>query len=390
MSIIGEECTILTVIDLRDDMYKRRIDVIEIDDGVIYYAEELKTRGADSVCIYGCSLDDGAEQLLSCFVFDDSGYYQHYYTGKNSIIILFENSGSTVWIVKIDKKTGSEMYRRRIPLIGAFCDCVAVDDDNILIYTKSDNEHKDMFNRCLESTNCSLIAHLYDLSKCERYFVRDFETVMLVRNNMQTFTANGEEWMLLNDSFGNAKEKQRIIQKLSISDNELEESIRVISKNAFLSAVRKKEHDTKPKKIVTAGSKGSVQLECICGENILLRARSFVNTAESYCSIPRFGGKITNVLDINGEAFFTDSDEGKVYSISRTGDETELIGRINSDVHITYPVSIGRLVKCIYDRYVIGETKGEKDYITVYDSELDMKDVYQASGTIKGSVLVLY
>ena len=70
MGIIREECTILTVIDLRDDMYKRRIDVIEIDDGVIYYAEELNSRGSDSVCVYGYSFDESAEQLMSCFVFN--------------------------------------------------------------------------------------------------------------------------------------------------------------------------------------------------------------------------------------------------------------------------------------------------------------------------------
>ena len=371
-------------------MYKRRIDVIEIDDGVIYYAEELKTRGADSVCIYGYSFDENAEQLMSCFVFDDAGYYQHYYTGKNSIIVLFENSGSTVWIVKIDKKTSGEVYRKRIPLIGSFCDCVVIDDDNVLIYTKADKEHKDMFNRCLEATNCSIIANLYDLSRNERYFVRDFETAMLIRNNMQTFFANGEEWMLLNDSFGNSEEKQHILQKLGSAENELEESIRVISKNAFLSAIRKKESDTKPKKIVTAGSKGSVQLECISGDNVLIRARSFVHNAESYCSVPKFGGKITNILDINGETFFTDSDEGKVYTISNVGDEIELTGRINSDLHISYPHNIGKLLRCIEDRYVICETKGDKEFVTVYDSELDLKDVYQAAAVIKGSVLVLY
>ncbi len=380
----------MTVIDLRDDMYKRRIDVIEIEDGVIYYAEELNTRGSDSVCVYGYSFDDSAEQLMSCFVFDDAGYIQHYYTGKDSIIILFENSGSTVWIVKIDKKSGDEVYRKRIPLIGAFCDCVAIDDDNILIYTKADKEHKDMFNRCLEATNCSLIANLYDISRNERHFVKDFDTAMLIRNNMQTFTAKGEEWMLLNDSFGSALEKQRIVEKLNISDDELEESIRVISKKAFLSGVRQKEEDTKPKKIVTAGSKGSVQLECICGDDVLMRARSFIHNAESYCSIPLFGGSITNVLDITGETFFTDSDEGKIYSVSSNGDEVELVGRVNTDVQITYPENIGKIVKCIDDRYVIGESKGDRDFVTVYDSELDLKDVYQASGKIKGNILVLY
>lgn len=390
MGIIREECTILTVIDLRDDMYKRRIDVIEIDDGVIYYAEELNSRGSDSVCVYGYSFDESAEQLMSCFVFDDAGYIQHYYTAKNSILVLFENSGNTVWIVKIDKKSGDEVYRKRIPLIGVFSECVAIDDDNILIYTKADKKHKDMFNRCLEETNCSFIATLFDINRNERHFVRDFDTAMLIRNNMQTFTAKGEEWMLLSDSFDNALEKQRIVQKLNCSDNELEESIRVISKKAFLSAVRQKEEDTKPRKIVTAGSKGSIKFECICGDNVLMRARSFVHNAESYCSIPLFGGSITNVLDINGETFFTDIDDGKIYSVSTNGEDIELIGKINTDVQITYPVNIGKIIKCIDDRYVIGENKGDKDYITVYDSELDLKDIYQASGKLKGNILVLY
>lgn len=382
----------MTVIDLRDDMYKRRIEIIEIDDGVVYYAEELKINGSDSVCIYGYSFDESAEQLLSCFVFQDAAYIQHYYTGKESIIVLFENSGSTAWLVKVDKKTGEEVYRKCIPLIGSYCDCVAIDDDNILIYTKADSEHKDMFNRCLEATNCDALANLYDLSKNERHFVRDFNTAMLVRNSMQTFSSNGEDWMLLSDPYGSEGEKEKLIERLGKVEEDVSDNIWVISKEKFLSGIRGKKENSHPRRIASVGAHGSVQFECLCGEDIVFRAKSFVYNTERFCVVPSLGGKLRSVMSISDDdTFFTDSDSGKIYSLSETEDRVELTGKINSDVKITYPQSIGKFVKCVDDRYIIAEDSSDgKDYVTVYDSELDVKDIYQASGKIRGEVLVLY
>lgn len=373
-------------------MYKRRIELIEIDDGVVYYAEELKIHGSDSVCIYGYSFDESAEQLLSCFVFQDAAYIQHYYAGRESIIVLFENSGSTAWLVKVDKKTGDEVYRKCIPLIGSYCDCVAIDDDNIIIYTKSDSEHRDMFNRCLEATNCDALANLYDLSKNERHFVRDFNTAMLVRRNMQTFSSDGEDWMLLSDPFGSDDEKERLVERLDTVDEDISDNIWVISKEKFLTGIRSKEENTRPRRIASVGKHGSVRFECLCGSDIVFRAKSFAYDTEGFCVVPNLGGEISGVLPIAKEdEFFIDRDSGRIYSVAVGESLVELTGRINSDVKITYPKSVGNLMKCVDDRFIIARDKsGGEDYVTVYDSELDIRDIYQANGKVRGEVLVLY
>ena len=90
----------MTVIDLRDELYKRKIEIIEITNDFIFYAEELKINGVDSVYLYSYSFSESSELLLSCFSFEDAAYIQHFYSCENSIIILFENGSGKVWVCR--------------------------------------------------------------------------------------------------------------------------------------------------------------------------------------------------------------------------------------------------------------------------------------------------
>ena len=90
----------MTVIDLREKLFNRRIEIIEITECCVYYAEELQLNDIDTVYIYCYYFSLQTENIISYFSFEDDTYLQHYYTCKESIIVLFENDGNRVWIVK--------------------------------------------------------------------------------------------------------------------------------------------------------------------------------------------------------------------------------------------------------------------------------------------------
>ena len=388
----------MTVIDLRDELYKRNIDIIEITDECVYYAEELKINGVDTIHIYCYSFLTENEEIMSYFTFDDTTYLQHYYAGKNSIIVLFENNENKVWIVKIDKRTNNEVLRKKIPLIGRFSDCVAVDDNNIIIYSKSDEENRALFNRCLEETNCDCLANLYDLENGIRYFVRDFKTIMLVKNHLSKFIGkNGREYLLLGDPYCESEEeKESLFRELGTMAEDIRDNIWKISKKRFLEEVRDNSENFKLKKVASAGIGGAVRFECVSQNQIIFRAKSFSSEEEHFFKISVDSGKVRplcSVREKNEHArYFTDLSVGKIYYMEIGENDVTIKGEINSTAEITYPNSIGKIVSCIDDRFIIADNSLDsgETIMSIYDGKLHLTDTYQARVKTKGNVIVFY
>ena len=386
----------MTVIDLRDELYNRKIEIIEITKDFIFYAEELKINGVDSVYLYSYSFSENAELLLSCFSFEDAAYIQHYYSCENSIIILFENGSGKVWVIKVDKATGEEVYRKSISLVGRFSECVALDDSNIIVYTKSDDEYKSLFNRCLEQTNSDCLANLYDLDKNIRYFIKDFNTALLVKNSMVKFFGGGTEYMLLNDPFSGEKEKEAFVKELGSETQDIRDNIWLMRKNKFLEEIKAGEKNIKLKRVATAGSNGTVRFECICSGDIVFKGCSYKHKREHFCAVPLNGGKIRTLTRVKKydehSRYYTDKDKGKIYFLTHNNDEWCLNGEVGTDINITYPDSVGNIISCIEDRYIIADSilNTNEKYAAIFDSALGLKDVFQARCEVKGEVVVLY
>lgn len=387
----------MTVIDLRDELYTRRIEIIEITDDFIYYAEELKVNDADTVYVYSYNFATESEQVMSYFTFDDATYLQHFYACKDSIIVLFENDGNKAWIVKIDKKTGDEVLRKSVPLIGRFSDCVPIDDNNIIIYTKADEDKKELFNRCLETTNSDTMANLYALDENHRYFIRDFYTALLIKNNMHKFiNSKGNEYMLLCDPYTDEKSKEELAKEQERITKDIRDNIWKISKKSFLNGVRKGDEKLKLKRIASAGTDGMVRFECISGDYIVFRAKTFSSGHEKFCAMSTLSGDVVPVADVkqrNDEAYyFTDNNSGKIYYMTRDDDSITLNGEINSHAKITYPGKIGKIESCIDDRFIIADSSVSYDepLLSVHDGRLNLTDTYQAHAKTRGEILVFF
>lgn len=387
----------MTVIDLRDELYKRKIDIIEITDEFIYYAEELKINGVDTVYLYSYSFSTESERVMSYFTFDDATYLQHYYACNDSIIVLFENDTNRVWIVKVDKKSNEEVYRKKIPLIGRFFECVSIDDNNIIIYSKADSDSRELFNRCLEETNSDCLANLYDLEKGYRYFIKDFKTAVLVKNSMYKFTdSKGTEQLLLCDPYCDEAEKEELSRELSKVSDDIRDNIWIVSKARFLDAVKSSRERIPLRKIASAGAEGLVRFECISDDKIVFRAKIFAHGKEQFFQMSTVNGEVKPIGEVKSRNdtahYFTDTQNGKVYYMTRDDESITLKGEINSNAMITYPYNIGRIESCIDDRFVIANSS--KSYsepsMSIYDGRLNLTDTYQARVKTKGEILVFF
>lgn len=387
----------MTVIDIRDELYKRQIEIVEVTDEYIYYAEEKNVDGVDAIYLleYDCTTEE--EKIMAYFAFDDPSYIQHYYACGKSIIVLFENDKNKIWIVKIDKESGSEVLRKIVPLVGKFSSCVPIDDNNLIIYTKADEENRSLFNRCLETTNTDTIANLYDIEKGYRYFIKDFYTAMLIKDNMHMFSdPKGNEYMLLCDPYSDEESKEDYARESEKIDKDIRDNIWSISKKRFFKGVKSGKENLELKRIASAGIDGLVRFECISGDSIVFRAKKFSTGQEKFCAMSTVSGRVVPVSDVKKRSdesrYFTDNSSGKIYYMFKEEDLVTLRGEINSSAVITFPENIGRIEGCIGDRFIVADRSVAEDepVLTLYDSRLKTTDTFQAHGKTNGEILVLF
>lgn len=387
----------MTVIDIRDELYKRQIEIIEVADDYIYYAEEKNVDGINAIYLLEYDCAEEQEKVMACFNFDDASYIQHYYACDKSIIVLFENDKNKIWIVKIDKSTGDEILRKSVPLIGRFFSCVPIDDDNLIIYTKADDESRSLFNRCLETTNTDTIANLYDIGKGYRYFIKDFYVAVLIRDNMHKFhDSKGNEYMLLCDPYSDEESKEVYAREARKIKEDIRDNIWSISKKRFFKGVKSGKEKLELKRIAGAGIDGLVRFECMSGDSIIFRAKKFSTGQEKFCAMSTVSGQVVPVSDVKKKSdvskYFTDNSSGKIYHMFRENNSVTMRGEINSDAVITFPENIGKIEGCINDRFVVADRSvvDDEPILTLYDSRLKTLDTFQAHGKTNGEILVLF
>ncbi len=388
----------MTVIDLREELKNRSVDIIEITDDCVYYAEEFSVNDTDTMYVYTYDFFDKSEHIVTYFTYDDEAYLPHYYVCGDSIIMLFENDGNRAWIIRIDKNSGCEIQRRRVSIIGRFFDCIPIDDNNIIIYSKADDEYREIFNKSISETGCDVFANLYDLEKNYRYFIRDFKTAELVRSNMRCFSdSKGIPRMLLCDNrCKNETEKERLFCKKGNSNTELRDIIFEISRERFIENVKSGKEKIGAKRIAAAGAEGLVRLECIGDDGIVFRAKVFRTGAEQFLRMSKSSGSVKPICNVKVKndfsRYFTDAANAKIYYLKREGENILLHGEINSKAEIVYPYTIGNFTGCIEDRYVLADSSESfnKPSLSIYDGSLGSVEKYDARMKIKNNMLVIY
>ena len=195
----------MTVIDMRNFFHDCDVELIEINDEVIYYAEEKVEEGHNSLFLLEYNRAEQQERIVANYILNDEAYNQHYFAFENDIIVLMENGKSLAWILRIDKKTGKEKNFEQINFIGNFLQCKALSQDHILVLTEENMEHRKLFTEYRSLTGLKHIAYLYDMEEKEYHYIKDERICESDCNCFIPYKIKGETQLLILQPYGTRK-----------------------------------------------------------------------------------------------------------------------------------------------------------------------------------------
>lgn len=136
--------------------------------------EEKNERRAQSA-IFLLSYDrlTRRETIIANYFLTDPSYVQHYTLMGQDLIIVMENGGSVIWVLRLDVETGEEKNLEEIHLIGSFAGSVVLSRSQLLLFTGENEAHKSLFDDYQSLTGLSQVVYLYDIDQHRYVYVRD-------------------------------------------------------------------------------------------------------------------------------------------------------------------------------------------------------------------------
>lgn len=392
----------MTVVDIRNIFSQRNIELFDVGSSYIYYSEEKNEEGHNNLFILEYNRSTRRERLVTNYSLEDPTFVQHLFAFENTLVLILENGGSSMWLIEIDKNTGMELNRRKIVCTGSFRSCMPFDSKHIIIYMGPDEANSELFKQYSEITGCECFCYLYDLETNVKHFIKNPLIAKLGISNLKLMNVQGEKYLVLLDPFADEEikkgyyDEQRWINadirdniwlcRLDVLERELEAGVESITKKC----------------IASADIKALVRYMGIDGDKLFFRAKEFRTGIEKICSYDVF----TNSINIEAElkapengrtVYIIEEKPFSVFSVTEKDSETAVRGIINSDAELTYDRRLGQFMSCIDSRYVVtrnllvDDSTGE--YISncaVYDSANDKSEHYICRCLLKGNTLVLY
>ena len=392
----------MTVVDIRSIFSQRNIELFDVGSSYIYYSEEKNEECHNNLFILEYNRSTRKERLVTNYSLEDPTFVQHLFAFENTIVLILENGGNSMWLIELDKTTGMELNRRKIVCTGAFRSCMPLDSKHMIIYMGPDAANAEMFKQYSEITGCECLCYLYDLTTNVKHFVKNPLLAKLGTNNIKIMDVQGKKYLVLLDPFADEEikkgyyDEQRWINAdirdniwlcdLEVLERELEAGVESISK----------------KRIVTADIKALARYMGIDGDKMYFRAKEFRTGIEKICSYDVFTNSIAIEAELkapeNGKTVFIIEEKPfSVFSVTQKDYETKVKGIINSNAELSYDNKLGQFISCIDNRYVVTRNtlvdEQTGDYVTscsIYDSVEDRSESYVCKCMLKGSTLVLY
>lgn len=391
----------MVVVDIRNVFAVRNVEIIEINDDFIYYAEEKKEEGHNNLFLLEYNRVSKRERVVTHYSLDDPTFVQHLFSFSDSIVLLLENGGDSVWVFRVDKNTGEETARLKIRLIGDFSDCRALDKRHILLWTTANEKYDELFAKYQEKTGNSRIAYLHDLDTAEKYLVKDRILCRLGGEDIVLYSQEGENRALLLNPYGDEAHKEKCYKNARwisqpvcdyIWDGRIAEILEELANGA---------EALKLKKLVTAGIEGLARYTGMDQKGVYFRARHFSTESECICRCDKATGKVEVLSQLSFDRedcyYHVDVQGCKVYRITE-GEETCLVkGIVNSGVQGKYQKQLGEFVSCVEDRFLITRkvmTDSHGNYEFEYHSICDIKkkteESFECKCVVSKNTLVLY
>ena len=144
----------MTVVDIRSIFSQRNIELFDVGSSYIYYSEEKNEECHNNLFILEYNRSTRKERLVTNYSLEDPTFVQHLFAFENTIVLILENGGNSMWLIELDKTTGMELNRRKIVCTGAFRSCMPLDSKHMIIYMGPDAANAEMFKQYSEITGC--------------------------------------------------------------------------------------------------------------------------------------------------------------------------------------------------------------------------------------------
>lgn len=391
----------MVVVDIRNIFAVRNVEIIEINDDFIYYAEEKKEEGHNNLFLLEYNRVSKRERVVTHYSLDDPTFVQHLFSFSDSIILLLENGGDSVWIFRVDKNTGEETARMKVKLVGGFSDCKALDKGHILLWTTANEEYEELFAKYQEKTGLARIAYLHDLDTTEKYLIKDQILCRLSGEDIILYQQEEEHRALLLNPYGDEEHKEKCYKNARWISQPVCDYIWDGSVSSILSEIIQGKGALSLKKLVTAGIEGLARYTGMDQSYVYFRARHFPTDSECICRCEKVSGKVEVAaqlsFDQEGCYYHMDIKECKVYRITE-GEETCLVkGVVNSSVRGEYQKQLGEFISCVEDRFLItqkvmtdSQGQYEFEYHSICDTKKKTEESFECKCVVSKNTLVLY
>lgn len=390
----------MIVVDIRNFFEERNVELIEVNNDFIYYSEEKSQEGHNNLFLLEYNRVTKRERIIVNYSLDDLSFNQHMFSFPDSIILLLENGTNIIWIFKIDKQTGEETVRLKSDCVGAFDGCTALDENNIIIYSKASENTQKIFSEYEKATGCSHIACLYNIENDKRFFIRDSRIYKVPADYISSFVYEDKYYVLILGPYGDESLKEKCYKNSRWINTNVCDYIWICPLDTLVDDIINERKEVNLKTIIKASTEGMARFCGMDDEFIYFRAGNFKTLDDYICSYSKSEGKIDVLtsLTYDQECYYhIDMTEAKVYRIMEKDSRIKVQGIVNSEVSGSYAMSLGEFIGCIDDRYLIvrkstnfDDSDDVVEYTSIFDTENLTEENFECKCCIKNNTLVLY
>ena len=96
----------MVVVDIRNILADRNIQLSSVNSDCIYYLEEKNDDGNNNLFVLEYDRASRKERLVSNYSLEDPSFVEHLFTFEKNLILILENGTNSLWMIELDKKTG--------------------------------------------------------------------------------------------------------------------------------------------------------------------------------------------------------------------------------------------------------------------------------------------
>lgn len=391
----------MKVVDLRNLFTSSNVSLIEFEADKIYYAEEKSEEGHNSLFLLEYNLKTHRERIVANYFLTDPVYVQHFFSFPEDIVIVMESGESTAWILRVDKNTGAEKSMARLNFIGSFAECRALDESHVILYTCTNERHRQLFREYKKLTGFSRVAYLYDLDEGRYYYVRDPRVCDGNASGLIPYDVDGERQLLVLQPHGNEEEKLKCFHNMRWLGDNINDNVWFCPLLDLIVSVKAGEERIPLELILSAGTSGLVRYAGMDGRSLYFRARYYPTGDQRLCAYDKRSGRksVAATLSLGQDEedamFSIDPRGGRAYRITEGDGFCRVKGVMNSEVDAKFPSDLGKFVTCVDDRffiarYLLTDGKDSFEFNSVYDVQTGKQKSYECRCAVKDGTVVLY